>query len=538
MAGCVGAAAAWPALVQIAHAAAPGADFCVTVCNHWSYIGIGWQLGIESCVLSVTDAMEMADREPHVKTCINLDARAYELMAEKFPEVVAKLAKALAAGKVELIGGTYGQPMGTTIGGESNIRQIVVGWETVLLPMDAWNKSLTWGLGGDQVRVLDRKLEGLLLAAEVFDAAASALGAKSQVELLDKAWKDLMASQSHDVGLCEHSRWQGDRMAPAERLEDKHSLTWGAIGYNHLDATEKQGQQALDATLADLTRRIGSATEPAGAKAVTVLNLHCWPRTDLAATGRLYPLPSGTKDLVVKDRSGKIVPSQIVRSTKDPQGNLLVAEAVFQAQQIPSAGYDTYYLDFTAQAAPAVSTGLVVDEAKLTMENEHVRVRLDPQTGAIASLVYKKSGREMLDAGRGAFPRLTGRPNPNLPLKRDPPAFYDSAKSKAAIDWLAKGPVRAEVRAQHAILCRVPPRTAAARRGRRPAWRQQRRAPACRGRLRAAAAHAGRSAAAGRVAEGQELPGGQPQRCPGDGTPPQAEQRDGTASAGGGRARV
>jgi hypothetical protein len=147
MAGCVGAAAAWPALVQIAHAAAPGADFCVTVCNHWSYIGIGWQLGIESCVLSVTDAMEMADREPHVKTCINLDARAYELMAEKFPEVVAKLAKALAAGKVELIGGTYGQPMGTTIGGESNIRQIVVGWETVLLPMDAWNKSLTWGWG-------------------------------------------------------------------------------------------------------------------------------------------------------------------------------------------------------------------------------------------------------------------------------------------------------------------------------------------------------------------------------------------------------
>jgi hypothetical protein len=65
--------------------------------------------------------------------------------------------------------------------------------------------------------------------------------------------------------------------------------------------------------------------------------------------------------------------------------------------------------------------------------------------------VYKASGREMLDTGRGTFPRLTGRPNPNLSLKRDPPAFYDSAKSKAAIDWLAKGPVRAEVRAQHTM---------------------------------------------------------------------------------------
>jgi hypothetical protein len=32
-----------------------------------------------------------------------------------------------ATGKVELIGGTYGQPMGTTISGEPNNRQMVVG---------------------------------------------------------------------------------------------------------------------------------------------------------------------------------------------------------------------------------------------------------------------------------------------------------------------------------------------------------------------------------------------------------------------------
>ena len=31
---------------------------CVTLASHWSYIGIGWNLGLESCVLSVTDAME------------------------------------------------------------------------------------------------------------------------------------------------------------------------------------------------------------------------------------------------------------------------------------------------------------------------------------------------------------------------------------------------------------------------------------------------------------------------------------------------
>ena len=165
--------------------------------------------------------------------------------------------------------------------------------QTILLPMDAWNKSCTWGLGGDQVRMMQRKVEGLLLAAEVFDAAASALGAKSQAELLEKAWKDLMTSQSHDVGLCEYSRWQGEHFAAAERLEDNHNFTWGSIGYNYLDAAEKQGQQALDATLTDLSRRIGSATEPHGPLAVTVLNPHAWPRTDVVSHGARVPAAGG-----------------------------------------------------------------------------------------------------------------------------------------------------------------------------------------------------------------------------------------------------
>jgi hypothetical protein len=116
--------------------------------------------------------------------------------------------------------------------------------DTVYFPMDAWTKSLTWGLGGDQVRILDRKVDALLLAAELFDAAAAGKGRPSQAAELDKAWRDLLASQSHDVGLCEYSRWQGDRMAPFDRVEDKHNFTWGAIGYNHLDTAQKQGQEA------------------------------------------------------------------------------------------------------------------------------------------------------------------------------------------------------------------------------------------------------------------------------------------------------
>jgi len=65
-----------------------------------------------------------------------VDALAYEFMAERFPEIANRLKPYLAAGKIELIGGTYGQPLGTMFSGESNIRQIVYGRNTILKALD------------------------------------------------------------------------------------------------------------------------------------------------------------------------------------------------------------------------------------------------------------------------------------------------------------------------------------------------------------------------------------------------------------------
>ncbi len=62
--GGAGATLAWPGLSGMAFAADGGQGVCMAVCNHWTYVDIGFQLGIESCVLSVSDAMEMADLTP------------------------------------------------------------------------------------------------------------------------------------------------------------------------------------------------------------------------------------------------------------------------------------------------------------------------------------------------------------------------------------------------------------------------------------------------------------------------------------------
>ena len=587
-----------------------------------------------SCALSVIDAFGMSDLPPGVKTGINLDARAYELMAEKYPELSEKLKKYLKDGKVELIGGSYSQPMGSYISGESNIRQIVIGretikkalgyelatfleeeefthpqlpqilvgaefryaslaqvdtwgragipllelnvlnwkgkdgtiipsmpknslfsfgpqdlasipilkelqklgkplmvnwaefgWEpheqpaylseavkyeklsqtfpieyvtlkeymekygqnpekTIYLNMDSWQKLLPWGIGGDQIRIMDRKVEAILLAAERFDAIASNLGVRSKTQNLEAAWKDLLTAQSHDVSLCEFSRWQSDRMAPLDRSEDFHNFTWGAIGYNHLTAAQKQAQSILDSSVGEITKRINTQKGKPTASFVTVFNPSAWDRSEVVVTEKMYPRDQKAKNVVIKDEAGRVVPHQLIRSERDDSGNLRAASLAFLAEKTPSVGYATYCLEFTNEAPGGLSTDLKINEETLELENEHLKIRLGTSHGAIASLVDKKTGREMLDGQKCSFPILRGRPNQDYPLRsvfvrgkypKDAmkiPETYDSSQSEAklvrdkdrpgpsAIDywrasmpssirWIEKGPVRATVKASH-----------------------------------------------------------------------------------------
>jgi hypothetical protein len=593
--------------------------FCLSLCNHWSYIGIGWQLGLESSALAVTDALEMADREPGVKTALNLDAYAYEQLAEKFPEIVQKLKKHLNAGTIELIGGTFSQPM-SHIGGESTIRQLVYGreairkvlgyevvtfleeeeclhpqlpqilvgagyqyaslaqvdtwgkagvpsldlnvflwkgtdgttipsmpknplfirlrdldrfhslipdesigklrelgeplvvcwselpWETpqmyeepayvsepkrfqrlsteceveyvtpreymekhghrpketLYLNLDAWRKVTCWGLGGDQLRIMDRKVEGMLLAAEKFEAIGASLGSEPREGALEAAWKDLLICQSHDVSMCEYSSWQEESLPPRNLLESFHGLSWGSIGWNYLLSAERQAEFSLRSSLAYIVSRIDSQSS-SGGRAVVVFNPVGWERTGVARTGRVSLPDQNGSNVVVRNRSDCVVPSQLIKSEKDGQGNRIV-DVAFLAERAPSVGYDTYYLEVVPGAPPDVTSDLRVDEQRLALENGCVKVALSPVHGALVSLINKRTNREMLDGRTSPFPVFTGRPNSDFPLRSwhlryyggrysekelEAPALFDSAQSKAEIRWVEKGPLRATVKASH-----------------------------------------------------------------------------------------
>ena len=192
-------------------------------------------------------------------------------------------------------------------------------------------------------------------------------------------------------------------MSPLERLEDKHNFTWGALGFNLLDAARQRGEELLESSLKSIAARINSREKSQGSLAATVFNPLGHDRTDVATTGKIYPLPANTRDVLVKDRTGRTVPSQIVQADRDPEGNLVMAELAFPASQVPSAGYDTYYLEPVADPQPPEKTSLVAEESKFILENEFLRVTLDSTTGAVASLLHKPSGARRSTAGARRF---------------------------------------------------------------------------------------------------------------------------------------
>ena len=65
----------------------------------------------------------------------------------------------------------------------------------------------------------------------------------------------------------------------------------------------------------------------------------------------------------------------------------------FVAKDVPSLGYRTY----VAGAASPTANGLAADLAAATLESPRFKARLDPARGAIASLIDKCSGRELVD---------------------------------------------------------------------------------------------------------------------------------------------
>lgn len=235
--------------------------------------------------------------------------------------------------------------------------------------LPVWNNELVstdHGVGGYTSRALGKRLnkqnEQLADAAERFSAAAAWLGAAEYPQdVLDTAWKRVIAHQFHDD-------------LPGTSLSRVYRRSWNdyTLSLNQFAGVYESAVQALARQMKIPFKR-----------GITVAVANPTGTARSGAVARRVSLPAGTDFVHVKDAAGKAVPSQLCKD----------GTVVFTAH-VPANGVAVYCIT-PANKPYTVDTGLHVTAR--TLENRKYKVTLD-DNGDIVSVFDKALQKELLKA--------------------------------------------------------------------------------------------------------------------------------------------
>jgi alpha-mannosidase len=210
-----------------------------------------------------------------------------------------------------------------------------------------------------------RRTEETLLNAEKFSSLALLYGRPYPQDEIERAWKRLLFDHFHDI------------------------MPGSGIAVNYLDAkrnledVQRAGREVIAGSLGELAAHVN--TEGEGVP-VLVFNSLSWPRTELIEV--TVQLPDPARFVEVFDASGKKARAELL--SIDPETHrarlLLLAST-------PSLGYATYFVRAAARNSGGPSW---VKATASTLENEFLRVQVDPASGCITSLIEKKNNQEAL----------------------------------------------------------------------------------------------------------------------------------------------
>jgi alpha-mannosidase len=292
-----------------------------------------------------------------------------------------------------------------------------------------------------------RLTERQLLTAEKLSTIAGLLGRPADLGALMSSWEPVLFNETHDL-------------ASGVMTDHVYDDTVGSYAYS-----ERSAAAIIAAKWDVLASRID--TRGPGAP-VLVFNPLGWKRTD-AATVDLGFGEGGVTGVTITDHEGQPVPAQVVESTRYWDGGLKTARVVFIARDIPAIGYRSFH------ASPARASAASDDQARAIstpkpaagetiLENERYRLSIDSSTGAIASLVFKPAGWQVLsgpgnvvsrDEDRGdlwePYKGLDGGSRVAMTNQQEVPSrgkAVFSDEGKGGPGTLLKGPVVTEFRVE------------------------------------------------------------------------------------------
>jgi alpha-mannosidase len=267
----------------------------------------------------------------------------------------------------------------------------------------------------------NRRAENALASAEAWSAVATiAAGQAYPRSELERAWKQVLFNQFHDT-------LGGTAIEPAYR-----------------DARDQLGEaasiaaRAQNTAIQSLSRRIHLPTDPSTVP-IVVFNPHAWPvhETVELEYGGLKPTDG------LRDDQGNPVAFQVVQSyaTVSAWRSRIAFEA-----DLPPLGYRTYRMT-AASPSPA---GPALRAENDLLENDHVRLELDPTTGRVRRLVLREDGRDVADLAEGDRPRAVVIEDTSDTWGHRKLAYRDEVGEFEAVSvsLVEAGPVRAIVRVE------------------------------------------------------------------------------------------
>ncbi|MBE1584441.1 alpha-mannosidase [Nonomuraea angiospora] len=291
--------------------------------------------------------------------------------------------------------------------------------EQGLAELPVWREDLQHHAAGcysshSGIKQWQRRAQAALLSAERWAAVAG----HDAREELGRAWKQVLFNQFHDV-------LPGSAIEPA--YDDARDQLGEAVAISKRIITRAHNVIARD---------IGIPQED-GTQPVVVFNPHPWPVT--TRVEMQYGLaPTGVR---VVDADGQDVPCQRTQSvaTTDDKGR---GATVFQAE-LPALGYRLYRL---RQGETPYTSGLTASAHHI--ENDVLRLEIDPETGWPAALLDKRTGVDLVAGAQGEHTQICEDPTDTWGHRVVSYDWPGEAMRTTRVVLRESGPLRARIRVE------------------------------------------------------------------------------------------
>jgi alpha-mannosidase len=285
-----------------------------------------------------------------------------------------------------------------------------------------------------ETKANNRKAEHRLMTAEKFASIAdSRLGLAYPQERLQKAWLNVLFNQFHDImGGC----------SIKEAYEDARESYGEALSI---------GAEALNASLQKISWSIDTMKEEISSISKE-MDWKSWEYRDCGAPLVVFnplswevhaPVQVNRAVKGITDETGKALTVQTVRASQT-NGSADKWDTLFMGS-IPAMGYKVFWMYMNREFQTAEASNLLHAEGSV-MENDFVRLEIDPHTGYIKGLFDKQNKVEVFK-DKGAIPVVIDQHHCDtwahnvFEFRNEVGRFGD-----AQIKWVERGPVRAKLR--------------------------------------------------------------------------------------------